>query len=164
MTKLRPEVELPRPRLSGAALVAVASLAMFTAVGASAFVVRVRMEQANWENRGRNDAVAPIFVTEVIDDQPPPVDDNLRVAPDNVDDRITNDVVIRVKNRSGWRVANEGEQAPPARAIPGAVHTTQCCDPNDPLMGDCPPAAKVTVKHPVVEVELVDVPRGEVYK
>ena len=41
--KLLPEVEIPRPRSSGAAVVAVAALAMFTAVGASAFVVRVRM-------------------------------------------------------------------------------------------------------------------------
>jgi hypothetical protein len=41
--KLSPEVELPRPRSSGAAVVAVAALAMFTAVGASAFVVRARM-------------------------------------------------------------------------------------------------------------------------
>ncbi len=41
--KLSPEVEIPRPRGSGAAVVAVAALAMFTAVGASAFVVRVRM-------------------------------------------------------------------------------------------------------------------------
>ena len=40
---LRPEVEIPRPRGSGAAVVAVAALAMFTAVGASAFVVRARM-------------------------------------------------------------------------------------------------------------------------
>jgi hypothetical protein len=42
--KLTREVETPRPRSSGAAVVAVASLAMFTAVGASAFVVRVRMD------------------------------------------------------------------------------------------------------------------------
>jgi hypothetical protein len=42
--KLTREVEMPRPRSSGAAVVAVASLAMFTAVGASAFVVRVRMD------------------------------------------------------------------------------------------------------------------------
>lgn len=42
--KLLPEVEIPRQRGgSGAAVVAVAALAMFTAVGASAFVVRVRM-------------------------------------------------------------------------------------------------------------------------
>jgi len=41
--KLTPEVELPRPRSSGVAVVAVAALAMFTAVGASAFIVRVRM-------------------------------------------------------------------------------------------------------------------------
>src|SRR5262249_54318123 len=41
--KLAPEVELPRPRSSGVAVVAVAALAMFTAVGASAFIVRVRM-------------------------------------------------------------------------------------------------------------------------
>src|SRR5262249_28483966 len=41
--KLAPEVELPRPRGSGVAVVAVAALAMFTAVGGSAFVVRVRM-------------------------------------------------------------------------------------------------------------------------
>jgi hypothetical protein len=41
--KLAPEVEIPRPRSSGVAVVAVAALAMFTAVGASAFVVRVRM-------------------------------------------------------------------------------------------------------------------------
>jgi hypothetical protein len=41
--KLSPEVELPRPRSSGVAVVAVAALAMFTAVGASAFIVRVRM-------------------------------------------------------------------------------------------------------------------------
>src|SRR5262249_26904677 len=41
--KLAPEVEPPRPRSSGVAVVAVAALAMFTAVGASAFVVRVRM-------------------------------------------------------------------------------------------------------------------------
>src|SRR5262245_43328946 len=41
--KLTPEVEIPRPRSSGVAVVAVAALAMFTAVGASAFVVRVRM-------------------------------------------------------------------------------------------------------------------------
>jgi hypothetical protein len=39
---LHREVDLPRPRSSGAAVVAVASLAMFTAVGASAFIVRVR--------------------------------------------------------------------------------------------------------------------------
>ena len=39
---LNREVDLPRPRSSGAAVVAVASLAMFTAVGASAFIVRVR--------------------------------------------------------------------------------------------------------------------------
>jgi hypothetical protein len=41
--KLAPEVEVPRPRSSGVALVAVAALAMFTAIGASAFVVRARM-------------------------------------------------------------------------------------------------------------------------
>lgn len=41
--KLAPEVEIPRPRSSGIAVVAVAALAMFTAVGASAFVVRMRM-------------------------------------------------------------------------------------------------------------------------
>jgi hypothetical protein len=41
--KLSPEVEIPRPRGSGVAVVAVAALAMFTAVGASAFVVKVRM-------------------------------------------------------------------------------------------------------------------------
>lgn len=39
------EVELPRTRSSGAAVVLVAAMAMFTAVGASAFVVRVRMRQ-----------------------------------------------------------------------------------------------------------------------
>jgi hypothetical protein len=43
ISKLVPEVELPRPRSSGVAVVAVAALAMFTAVGASAFIVRVRM-------------------------------------------------------------------------------------------------------------------------
>lgn len=41
--KLAPEVQLPRPRSSGVAVVALAALAMFTAIGASAFVVRVRM-------------------------------------------------------------------------------------------------------------------------
>ncbi len=40
------EVELPRTRSSGAAVVLVAAVAMFTAVGASAFVVRVRMQEA----------------------------------------------------------------------------------------------------------------------
>jgi hypothetical protein len=43
--KLRREAEIPRPRSSGAAIVAVASLAMFTAIGTSAFVVRARMER-----------------------------------------------------------------------------------------------------------------------
>src|SRR5262245_17643896 len=47
MPKLAPEVELPRPRSSGVAVVAVAALAMFTAVGASAFIVRVRMGMAS---------------------------------------------------------------------------------------------------------------------
>ncbi len=45
--KLAPEVEIPRPRSSGVAVVAVAALAMFTAVGASAFAVRVRMLAAH---------------------------------------------------------------------------------------------------------------------
>jgi hypothetical protein len=44
--KLAPEVEIPRPRSSGVAVVAVAALAMFTAVGASAFVVRARLVTA----------------------------------------------------------------------------------------------------------------------
>src|SRR5688572_11436967 len=39
------EVELPRPRSSGAAVVLVAASAMFTAVAASAFAVRVRMHE-----------------------------------------------------------------------------------------------------------------------
>jgi hypothetical protein len=43
--KLQREAEFPRPRSSGAAIVAVAALAMFTAIGASAFVVRARMER-----------------------------------------------------------------------------------------------------------------------
>jgi hypothetical protein len=43
---LHREVELPRSRSSGAAVVLVAAVAMFTAVGASAFVVRVRMQEA----------------------------------------------------------------------------------------------------------------------
>ena len=43
--KLHREAEIPRPRSSGAAIVAVASLAMFTAIGTSAFVVRARMER-----------------------------------------------------------------------------------------------------------------------
>ena len=45
--KLKREAELPRPRSSGAAIVAVAALAMFTAIGASAFVVRARMERSH---------------------------------------------------------------------------------------------------------------------
>jgi hypothetical protein len=49
--KLTREVEVPRPRSSGAAVVAVASLAMFTAVGASAFVVRVRMVREHYGSR-----------------------------------------------------------------------------------------------------------------
>lgn len=49
--KLSPEVELPRPRSSGVAVVAVAALAMFTAVGASAFIVRVRMGMNPYEQR-----------------------------------------------------------------------------------------------------------------
>ena len=40
--KLIREVELPRPRSGGAAAVLVATMAMFTAIGASAFVVRAR--------------------------------------------------------------------------------------------------------------------------
>src|SRR5262245_45237383 len=40
--RLRMEVELPRPRSGGAAAVLVATMAMFTAIGASAFVVRAR--------------------------------------------------------------------------------------------------------------------------
>jgi hypothetical protein len=43
--KLTREVELPRPSSNGAAVVAIASAAMFMAVGASAFVVRVRMQR-----------------------------------------------------------------------------------------------------------------------
>src|SRR5215475_7506470 len=46
--KLHREAEIPRPRSSGAAIVAVASLAMFTAIGTSAFVVRARMERMHW--------------------------------------------------------------------------------------------------------------------
>src|SRR5262249_11331214 len=45
--KLQREAELPRPRSSGAAIVAVSALAMFTAIGASAFVVRARMERSH---------------------------------------------------------------------------------------------------------------------
>jgi hypothetical protein len=59
--QLTREVELPRPRSSGVAVVAVASLAMFTAVGASAFVVRVRMEQGAASFAPR--PVAPILTS-----------------------------------------------------------------------------------------------------
>lgn len=43
--KLSREVELPRSRSNGAAVILVAAMAMFTAVAASAFVVRVRMQR-----------------------------------------------------------------------------------------------------------------------
>src|SRR3989337_2695228 len=43
--KLSPEVEPPRSRSNGAAVIRVAAMAMFTAVAASAFVVRVRMQR-----------------------------------------------------------------------------------------------------------------------
>jgi hypothetical protein len=42
-SKLVREAEIPRPRTSGVAVVLVAALAMFAAVSASAFAIRVRM-------------------------------------------------------------------------------------------------------------------------
>jgi hypothetical protein len=60
--KLAPEVEIPRPRSSGVAVVAVAALAMFTAVGASAFVVRARLVASPCGSMVRQDPTDPPIV------------------------------------------------------------------------------------------------------
>src|SRR5262245_30393108 len=64
--KLTREVELPRQRSNGAAVVLVAAMAMFTAVAASAFVVRVRMHAAQCARRTQ--------------DPPPPVVDDRQLV------------------------------------------------------------------------------------
>jgi hypothetical protein len=59
--KLVQEVLLPRPRSGGAAAVLVATMAMFTAIGASAFVVRARSARRHsCQTSRRPPSVAPI--------------------------------------------------------------------------------------------------------
>jgi hypothetical protein len=140
--KLRPEVELPRPRSNGAALVAVASLAMFTAVGASAFVVRVRMEQANWDRRV--EAAAPILdnTRESTREIPPPV--------------VTMDTYEKVLVKNGMR-ATVPLRTNVAQAAPRVLDDAPCGNLDD-MDADCPAAptpAAPAVTRPVVEVELV---------
>ncbi len=62
LPKLVREVELPRPRSGGAAAVLVATMAMFTAIGASAFVVRARATRGRACSHSRRppEAVAPL--------------------------------------------------------------------------------------------------------
>jgi hypothetical protein len=54
------EVEVPRPRPQGAALVAVTFLALFSALGASAFVIRVRSMQSPSAARDVEPSAGPI--------------------------------------------------------------------------------------------------------
>jgi hypothetical protein len=73
---LRREVEIPRTRSSGAAVILISAMAMFTAVGASAFVVRVRMAEMKHRHTFSSAAVplaAPIAVTPE-PPAPPPAD------------------------------------------------------------------------------------------
>jgi hypothetical protein len=63
--KLIREVELPRQRSNGAAVVLVAAMAMFTAVAASAFVVRVRMHATQCSRRAPQVAVEDREIVEV---------------------------------------------------------------------------------------------------
>jgi hypothetical protein len=75
--KLTREVELPRPSSNGAAVVAIASAAMFMAVGASAFVVRVRMQRDLAFPRVMADAAAERMTT---DPSPPPPAESYRIG------------------------------------------------------------------------------------
>src|SRR5688572_23665042 len=65
--KLSREVELPRQRSNGAAVVLVAAMAMFTAVAASAFVVRVRMHGSSCTARRPPTVRAPQFTVPLED-------------------------------------------------------------------------------------------------
>src|SRR5215510_7490208 len=56
--KLRREVVVPAPRSSGAAVVLISAMAMFTAVGASAFVVRARTKAKCCEHSYSSDRPA----------------------------------------------------------------------------------------------------------
>jgi hypothetical protein len=75
-SKLTREVELPRQRSNGAAVVLVAAMAMFTAVAASAFVVRVRMHSSACALRAAPMPGPDVVKMDTIGAATPVVDDN----------------------------------------------------------------------------------------
>lgn len=135
--KLVQEVELPRPRSSGAAAVLVATMAMFTAIGASVFVVRARATRGRACPHSRSPG--PIAIAPRIDSHDAALSDQFWDARNRGDQETALDVYQHLSAETRLLLAPardemaRGYQAEQLVLIDAAVEELRCSDAEDRL-------------------------------